>query len=490
MAAKGGSSTRRTQVHVRDKEFTLFLRKRGRFTVLVPTGKYTEALMGSLVQDFLAKPAYLAIDLSRLDAVTLTLVKALTEFAAGLDPERGRLVLVNPPDRIRGLVKLVGGEGKITIILSERELEGDLRDVDARISRSHDRLHLVRTMLASHPCWQLADAESRWLCPFCVTLRGDVRFIARGSPTPTVIDRVARHLAEECSTYSDGQTDGWPFEVLGMAIENANAARDPGAVALKERPRPLPELSETKVRRKAEAEEDDRRRRMLPREAPTIPGCEIAIAYRGAPVQSGDFFDFVRMGDGRVGIIVGDVSSHDVEPGVLMGVARKVLCIRLRETPDPERALALANDDLCEELDQESYVSAAVAIVDGAKRELRLARAGHAAPFLVRNGTVTRFELPGPVLGFVPTASFEQGFEVRSHPLQSGDLLLLHTDGLEELEDRQGEKFGADRLAAALQSHAALDAPLVLGSIMLEAEQFGGEGERVQDLTAICLKVL
>ena len=487
MAAKGGSSTRRTQVHVRDKEFTLFLRKRGLFTVLVPTGKYTETLLGALVQDFLAKPGYVAVDLSRLDAVTLTLIKALYEFAAGLDPARGRLVLVNPPDRIRGLVKLVGGEGKVTIIVSERELEGELGDVDERIRRSHDRLHLVRTMMGSHPCWQLVDGESRWLCPFCVTLRGDIRFIARGSPTQTVIDRVANHLSEECTTYTDGQTDGWPFEVLEQVLTGqaatAEAAREKAPL------RARPDLSDTKVRRKAEVEEDDRRRRMLPRETPTIPGCEIAVAYRGAPVQSGDFFDFVRMPGGRVGILVGDVSSADVDAGVLMGVARKVLCIRLRETPDPEKALGLANDDLCEELDGESFVSAAVAIVDGAKRELRIARAGHAAPFLVHDGTVTRLELSGPVLGFVPTASFEQGFDVRSVPLNPGDLLLLHTDGLEDLEGRGGERFGADRVAGVLQEHAALDAALLLGTLMLEAEQFAGNASPEADLTAICLKV-
>ncbi len=489
MAAKGGSSTRRTQVHVRDKEFTLFVRKRGMFTVLVPTGKYTETLLGSLVQDFLAKPGYLAVDLSRLDAVTLTLVKALYEFAAELDPAQGRLVLLNPPDRIRGLVKLVGREGKVTIILSERELEGELCDVDERIRRSHDRLHLVRTMMASHPCWQLVDRESRWLCPFCATLQGDVRFIARGSPTQTVIDCVMHHLSEECSTYADGQTDGWPFEVLGQAIETANAAREGNAVSVKEPSPSRPDLSETKIRRKAEVEEDNRHRRMLPRETPTIPGCEIAVAYRGAPAQSGDFFDFVRLPGGRVGILVGDVSSADVDAGVLMGVARKVLCIRLRETPDPEKALGLANDDLCEELDGESFVSAAVAIVDGEKRELQIARAGHAAPFLVHDGTVTRLELSGPVLGFVPTASFEQGFDVRSVPLNPGDLLLLHTDGLEDLEGRGGEKFGADRVAGVLQKNAALDAPLLLGTLMLEAEQFAGNAAREADLTAICLKV-
>src|SRR5204862_4179809 len=133
------------------------------------------------------------------------------------------MVLINPPERLRSLVKLVGGEGKVTMILSKKDLEGDLHDVDARIRRSHEHLYLVRTMLASNPSWQLVDLLSRWLCPFCVTLRDDIRSIAHGSPTPQVVDRVARHLAEECTTYSVGQTDGWPFEVLVRAIKESNA---------------------------------------------------------------------------------------------------------------------------------------------------------------------------------------------------------------------------------------------------------------------------
>ena len=102
---------------------------------------------------------------------------------------------------------------------------------------------------------------------------------------------------------------------------------------------------------------------------------------------------------------------------------------------------------------------------------------------------MTRLELPGPVLGFVPTASFEQGFEVRIFPLQPGDLFLLHTDGLEELEDRRGEKFGADRVAALLQACSALEAPKVVGAITHEAEQFAEGAAREEDVTVICLKV-
>src|SRR5205807_7951337 len=110
-----------------------------------------------------------------------------------------------------------------------------------------------------------------------------------------------------------------------------------------------------------------------------IDGCEVAVYYGPAPEQlSGDFFDFIRLPDRRVAVVVGDISAGGVNPGVLMGMARKVLRIRLAETGDLTKALGLANDDFCDDLDREGYVTAAVAAIDGPRREMRIARAGHA----------------------------------------------------------------------------------------------------------------
>ncbi|HYF01202.1 MAG TPA: SpoIIE family protein phosphatase, partial [Planctomycetota bacterium] len=236
----------------------------------------------------------------------------------------------------------------------------------------------------------------------------------------------------------------------------------------------------------------DRHRRLLPRTVPPVHGFDVELYTRAASPLSGDFYDFIRLPDGRRAIVVGDVSGADVDRAVLMGTARKTISLRLRETPHVSQALAQVNDDLCDELDQESYVSAVVAILDADKREVWLARAGHPAPFLVRGGrppSVERLEPPGPVLGFVPTASFEQGIELRRFPVQPGDVLLLHTDGLEDLKDPNRERFGPDRIAEVLRSSASADVTMILGALMLEAEQYAGTAARSEDVTAVCLKV-
>ena len=489
MAEKGGT-TRRTRVHAREKDFTLYVRVRGLFTVLAPVGRYHDSLLGTL-GEFLEKPNFLAVDLSKLDAVALPLVRVLSEYAADLDPKQGRMVFVSPPDKIRALLKLVDRAGHVALTLSDKDLEGDLDEVQGRVRKAQDRLLLVRTMLETNPCWQLVDSEGRWLCPFCVTLRPSIRFVARGSVTQMVVDRVAFHLGHECSTYTDGKTDGWPFEVLERVLNNSSSAsiatepsRPEGGVQLAPPPR--------KASREEKSEGlDTRRKHLLPPDPPYLEGCEVAVYYNTAAAMSGDFYDFVRLPDRRVAIVVGDISASGVEPGILMGIARKVLRIRLRETGDIAKAIGLANDDLCEELERESYVAYAVAVIDGPRREMKLARAGHVAPFLVRGGAggvVERLELSGPLLGLVPTATFEEEVEVQSFALGSGDVLLLHSDGLEELRDRHGDVFGADRLASSLRLNAGAAAEFILGAAILEAEQFGSGADRDQDMTAVCVR--
>ena len=488
-----------TRVHTREQEFTLSVKETGLYKVLSPVGRYTDTLLGVLVQDFLGKPGFLAVDLSRLDAVTLPLIRALGEYAAGLKPGEGRVVLLRPPDKIRGLVKLVAREGVLPIILAETDLEGDLREVEDRVAEVQRQHALVRQQLEGNPGWQLADGDSRWLCPFCATLRPDIRFIARGSPTAAVVDRVQHHLSRECPAYVPGATEGRSRESLEQELSQANVQRaqmgaDPTQTQLNISMRDLRQkLSKADEVQKGGEVAGQRRRRLLRALPPSLPHCDVGIFYRPGTAGGGDFYDFVRLGEKRVAFLVGGVSCPSLDPGVLMGMARKVLATRLREVPDLAGALVRANEDLYEDLDRQSYVAAVAAVLDLEGGEMTFARAGQAAPFLVRPGsppTVTRLEAQGHVLGLVQSSSFERGIEIRRIPLQAKDILLLHSDGLEEVKHVTGKKFGADRLAAVLQANAHLDTGLIVGAVALEVEQFAMAERLDGDVTALCIKVL
>jgi serine phosphatase RsbU (regulator of sigma subunit) len=488
-----------TRVHAREQEFTLNVKEAGLFTVLSPVGRYTDTLLGVLVQDFLDKPGHLAIDLSRLDAVTLPLVRAVGEYAAGLKPGEGRVVLLRPPDKIRSLVKLVAREGVLPIVLAESDLEGDLDAVEARVAEGQRQQALVRGQLETNPSWQLSDADSRWLCPFCATPRPDIRTIARGSPTASVVDRVQHHLLHECPSYTPGATEGRSRELLERELSRAEADRaqwgaDPTQTQLNINLRDLRQkLSKAEEVQKGSEVVAERKRRLLRPVPPSVPHCDMGILYRPGASGGGEFYDFIRLDDRRIAFVVGGVSGHDLEPGILMGMARKALAFRLRQVPDLAAALVHINEDLYEDLDRQSYVAAVVAVVDLEAREMAFARAGQAAPFLVRPGapaTVTRLEAEGNVLGLVQSSVFEQGIAVRKVPLQPRDILLLHSDGLEEVKHVTGKKFGPDRLAAVLRANAHLDAPLIVGAVALEVEHFSMSDRLEGDVTALCVRVL
>lgn len=487
------------RVHAREHEFTLEVREVGRYRVLAPVGRYTDTLLGILVQDFLGKPGHLAIDLSHLDAVTLPLVRALGEYAAGLPPGGGRVVLLRPPDKILGLVRLVAREEALPVLPSEEDLAGDPAEVEARVEASQRERALVRRRLGSDPAWQMVDGDSRWLCPFCATVCPDVRFIARGSPTGPVVDRVQRHLSRECPSYRPGAAEGRPVEVLERELARADRERmlegpDPTQTMLNISRRELAhKLRKAEEVQKGSRVSEERRRRLLPAAPPSLPGCEVGILYRPGRAGGGDFYDILRLGEGRVAFLVGGVSGPSVEPSVLMGMARKVLSLRLREIPDLGAALGRANEDLYEELDRQSFVAASVVVLDREAGEASLARAGQAAPFLVRPGapaTVVRLEAGGHVLGLVPRPSFEPALEVRRVPLGPRDVLLIHGDGLEEVRHVSGRKFGADRLAAVLQANAHLDAATIVGAVALEVEHFAAGDGPAEDATALCVRIL
>src|SRR5439155_5734108 len=106
----------------------------------------------------------------------------------------------------------------------------------------------------------------------------------------------------------------------------------------------------------------------------------IDLIYRPAAVVSGDFYDFVPLDDGKTAIVVGDVSGHGIEAGIVMGMTKKVLSIHLQDFQDPIEALVRTNDDVDIELGRVSFVTAFLAIFDPADRTLTCVRAGHNPP--------------------------------------------------------------------------------------------------------------
>lgn len=228
---------------------------------------------------------------------------------------------------------------------------------------------------------------------------------------------------------------------------------------------------------------------LMPRIPKDIAGLDIHGFYRPAERTSGDFFDFVKLKDGRLAVVVGDVSGHGVGPALITQSAQGVLRTGLRMSTNPAAAVSMLNQDLSERIDSGTFLTLLLLAIapDG---PVEVCNAGHHGPLLVRGGEVLTHDQHGLALGF--SADVEYEIDDR-FDLRRGDLLLAFTDGLIEAHppsDRDA-LFGEERVKQLLIDHAARgsDAESITRALAEAAFQFAG-GKPEDDITLVVIRKL
>lgn len=237
----------------------------------------------------------------------------------------------------------------------------------------------------------------------------------------------------------------------------------------------------------------DVQRRMLPRTIPTIPSLELAASWMPSLELSGDFYDVIPPASpgGRFGIVVGDVVGKGIAAALLMALARGSLRAHCSEEAGIGEVLARVNRDLCRDMLEGEFVTLWLGMFDPASRRLEYGSAGHEPGLLVRRQggviTVTELTCGGPLLGVERAWSFPPSEEI----LQPGDLVIVHTDGLVDATNFDGERYGRERArrAARLAMESASSAAEALGVILREVRQFSGLATRPDDQTIVVMRV-
>jgi len=194
---------------------------------------------------------------------------------------------------------------------------------------------------------------------------------------------------------------------------------------------------------------------ILPHDVPEVRGLELAARY--APVRSvaGDLYDFVRLDDARIGVLVADVAGHGLSAALIASMAKVAFASQRAYADDPSRVLAEINRVLCGYFDAR-YVTAAYVFIDTSRSRLRYSLAGHPPPLLWKatDRQVVELREAGLVLGLFESATYPSQ-EVVFDP---GDRLVLYTDGLSEAANASGKFFGDGALADFVSSHGSLAA--------------------------------
>ena len=222
----------------------------------------------------------------------------------------------------------------------------------------------------------------------------------------------------------------------------------------------------------------------LPKEVPEPEGWQISPFYRPAREVGGDFYDFLELKDGRLGLVVGDATGKGVPAALVMASARSMLrAVAQASAYSPGDVLSRVNDSLAIDIPPNMFVTCFYAILDPKSGHLRYANAGHDLPYLWHGGGAEELKARGMPLGLMPGMSYEE----KEVTMELGDSVLFYSDGLVEAHEPKGEMFGFPRLRGLVAEHGE-DGSLG-NSLLEELYSFVGDGwEQEDDITLLTLR--
>jgi serine phosphatase RsbU (regulator of sigma subunit) len=222
----------------------------------------------------------------------------------------------------------------------------------------------------------------------------------------------------------------------------------------------------------------------LPEAVPALEGWDISPNYRPAREVGGDFYDFLELEDGRLGLVVGDATGKGVPAALVMSTTCGMLrAVTQASDYSPGEVLQRVNEALATRIPANMFVTCFYGVLDPKSGSFAYANAGHDLPYVRRGGDCEELMARGMPLGLMPGMTYEE----KERVLEAGEAALFYSDGLVEAHNPEGEMFGFPRLQTLVAEHAQGE-PLV-DYLMEELYSFTGEGwEQEDDITLVTLQ--
>lgn len=228
---------------------------------------------------------------------------------------------------------------------------------------------------------------------------------------------------------------------------------------------------------------------MLPQEVPSIDWMDIAGLSLPATEVGGDYYDFYVLDDGHIAIVAADVAGHGLASGMVLSGIRSCLRLLSDEMSHPERVMARMHSMVQQTTRHRMLVTLSIALFDREARRAYVTSAAHPPVMLRRasDDTVVPIEIRSLPLG----VRLPQTFSKCDVAFQSGDVFLLHTDGIYETFDANGDAYGLDRLAETLRREGAREsASAILEAIVADLALFRGTATQEDDVTLVVAKIV
>src|SRR5918999_4677188 len=221
----------------------------------------------------------------------------------------------------------------------------------------------------------------------------------------------------------------------------------------------------------------------LPKELPRLPGWQVSAHYRPARAVGGDFYDFIELEGGRLGLVIGDVTDKGVPAALVMAATRGVLRAWAQRIDSPSEVLQGVNDLLTPDIPANMFVTCLYGVLEPASGTLRFANAGHNLPYVHTDDGAVELRATGMPLGLLPGMAYEEN----EATLKPGETVLLYSDGLTEAHSPKREMFGFPRLLDLVGRTSG--STEMNETLLSELALFTGPGwEQEDDVTLVALE--
>ena len=279
--------------------------------------------------------------------------------------------------------------------------------------------------------------------------------------------------------HRDGQFDDYDEELVQAFASHAGTALERQLL-----------LDEVREKHLLEAELNLGREiqtNFLPKSLPAVPGYELAAWWEPAEAVSGDYYDFLRLPDNRLGLIVADVSGHGVGPSMIMASFRAMLRVLVRTQSRPSQLLTQLAETIYPDLIDGRFITAILVAICPATHQVHFANSAHSPAYYLnrQTGEIHALETTGMPIGAISDLKIGAGSACQLNP---GDVLFLATDGIIELRNQQGEMFGAERLKKLLLTYQNLPADQMKQQLRRRVLEFHPFEHPPDDITMVILE--
>lgn len=341
-----------------------------------------------------------------------------------------------------------------------------------------DRLATVTSLRAPIEQWVVRADDS----PHLALTAPDQVWKALGLQTPIVLPlRGRRDLAGVLIV--EGRTEELRVNQRRLNILNGIASQTAVAV---ENVRLMADLAAQQLLEKEIDLAREIQHSFLPERCPNVPGYQISAAWRSARRVGGDFYDFMLLANGNVGIAIADVADKGVPAALFMALSRTLMRATSMSGRTPADALRRTNTLILSDARSDLFVTVFYGLLHPKSGSFAYANAGHNPPLWLKahTGEMQPLVEHGMALGVIPDVPLTEN----SLTLKPGDVLVLYTDGVTEALNAAGEEFGVERLEQVVRIHAVGSAEDIVQAIQAAVDEFAGNEPPFDDFTLVVLK--